>query len=214
MYPHCDLPIICHPHLSPNVHCSHYLTKSLKYNVNHLHCDLPMIFHPHFMPSKVQISENHLVDMLFSPSIYYQPHLSPKYKKCKFTHLIFFSEKGKYLALDLGGTNFRVLMVELNGRDVDIQSKTYLIPQRIMLGTGTQVCKVKTLLSHYPSSLTHSSHYPLAILLSPPPPHTNQWMPHMGPISMLQDFFPFGFFPCVNINKIFITNIKTYLPLM
>ena len=95
MYPHCDLPIICHPHLSPNVHCSHYLTKSLKYNVNHLHCDLPMIFHPHFMPSKVQISENHLVDMLFSPSIYYQPHLSPKYKKCKFTHLIFFFRKRK-----------------------------------------------------------------------------------------------------------------------
>lgn len=54
--------------------------------------------------------------------------------------LYFLSEKGKYLALDLGGTNFRVLMVELNGKDVDIQSKTYLIPQRIMLGTGTQVC--------------------------------------------------------------------------
>ncbi|CAC5417826.1 HK [Mytilus coruscus] len=49
------------------------------------------------------------------------------------------TEKGKFLALDLGGTNFRVLMVELNGKDVDIQSKTYLIPQRIMLGTGTQL---------------------------------------------------------------------------
>lgn len=50
------------------------------------------------------------------------------------------AEKGNFLALDLGGTNFRVLLVKLNGHDVDIQSKTYLIPQRVMLGTGTQVC--------------------------------------------------------------------------
>ncbi|XP_048745632.1 hexokinase-2-like isoform X1 [Ostrea edulis] len=49
------------------------------------------------------------------------------------------SEKGSFLALDLGGTNFRVLLVKLNGHDVDIQSKTYLIPQRVMLGTGTQL---------------------------------------------------------------------------
>ncbi|KAL8618135.1 hypothetical protein ACOMHN_034362 [Nucella lapillus] len=49
------------------------------------------------------------------------------------------SEKGEFLALDLGGTNFRVLLVRLNGHDIDIQSKTYLIPQRIMLGTGTQL---------------------------------------------------------------------------
>lgn len=49
------------------------------------------------------------------------------------------TERGKFLALDLGGTNFRVLMVQINYRDVDIQSKTYLIPQRIMLGTGIQL---------------------------------------------------------------------------
>lgn len=48
-------------------------------------------------------------------------------------------ENGDFLALDLGGTNFRVLLVKLNKGDVDIQSKTYLIPQRIMLGTGQQV---------------------------------------------------------------------------
>lgn len=53
--------------------------------------------------------------------------------------LYIFTEKGKFLALDLGGTNFRVLLVVINERDVDIQSQTYLIPQRIMLGTGTQV---------------------------------------------------------------------------
>ncbi|XP_055865041.1 hexokinase-1-like isoform X2 [Biomphalaria glabrata] len=53
------------------------------------------------------------------------------------------SEKGEFLALDLGGTNFRVLLVRLQAVDIDIQSKTYLIPQRIMLGTGTQNCKVE-----------------------------------------------------------------------
>ncbi|KAK6185109.1 hexokinase-1 [Patella vulgata] len=49
------------------------------------------------------------------------------------------TEKGEFLALDLGGTNFRVLLVKLHGSDVEIESKTYLIPQRIMLGTGKQL---------------------------------------------------------------------------
>lgn len=62
-------------------------------------------------------------------------HVYNKKKNCPSN-----AEKGNFLALDLGGTNFRVLLVKLNGHDVDIQSKTYLIPQRVMLGTGTQVC--------------------------------------------------------------------------
>lgn len=49
------------------------------------------------------------------------------------------TEHGKFLALDLGGTNFRVLLVELDGPLVDIESKTYLIPQQVMLGTGEQL---------------------------------------------------------------------------
>ncbi|XP_041370918.1 hexokinase-1-like isoform X2 [Gigantopelta aegis] len=49
------------------------------------------------------------------------------------------TETGSFLALDLGGTNFRVLLVKIDELDVDIQSKTYLIPQRIMLGTGQQL---------------------------------------------------------------------------
>uniref|UniRef100_A0A0B6ZZ59 Phosphotransferase n=1 Tax=Arion vulgaris TaxID=1028688 RepID=A0A0B6ZZ59_9EUPU len=70
------------------------------------------------------------------------------------------SEKGEFLALDLGGTNFRVLLVRLQGHDIDIQSKTYLIPQRIMLGTGTQLfdhiadCIGKFVLEH--DLLNHS----------------------------------------------------------
>ncbi|XP_070493694.1 hexokinase type 2-like isoform X2 [Chironomus tepperi] len=49
-------------------------------------------------------------------------------------------ERGKFLALDLGGTNFRVLLIHLKGDgDFEMQSKIYAIPQSIMLGSGTQL---------------------------------------------------------------------------
>lgn len=49
-------------------------------------------------------------------------------------------EKGKFLALDLGGTNFRVLLIHLKGdNDFEMQSKIYAIPQSIMIGSGTQL---------------------------------------------------------------------------
>lgn len=49
-------------------------------------------------------------------------------------------ERGKFLALDLGGTNFRVLLIHLKGdSDFEMQSKIYAIPQSIMLGSGTQL---------------------------------------------------------------------------
>lgn len=51
----------------------------------------------------------------------------------------FFLEKGNFLALDLGGTNFRVLLITLNGQNFDMKSKIYAIPQSLMLGTGTQL---------------------------------------------------------------------------
>lgn len=50
-----------------------------------------------------------------------------------------FVENGNFLALDLGGTNFRVLLINLNGQEVTMESKIYLIPQHIMTGTGEQV---------------------------------------------------------------------------
>jgi hexokinase len=46
------------------------------------------------------------------------------------------SEKGKFLALDLGGTNFRVLLIELSKHHFEMRSKIYAIPQHIMLGSG------------------------------------------------------------------------------
>lgn len=49
-------------------------------------------------------------------------------------------ERGKFLALDLGGTNFRVLLIHLKGEhDFEMQSKIYAIPQSIMLGSGQEL---------------------------------------------------------------------------
>jgi len=51
-------------------------------------------------------------------------------------------ESGRYVALDLGGTNFRVLLVELNGsrrQPPQVDSKVFLIPLKIMLGTAQMV---------------------------------------------------------------------------
>lgn len=56
--------------------------------------------------------------------------------------LSWFSEKGDFLALDLGGTNFRVLLVRVrNGmrRGVEMHNKIYSIPLEIMQGTGEEV---------------------------------------------------------------------------
>lgn len=48
-------------------------------------------------------------------------------------------EVGNFLALDLGGTNFRVLLIKLDGGEVTMQSTIYMIPEAIMTGTGAQV---------------------------------------------------------------------------
>jgi hexokinase len=51
------------------------------------------------------------------------------------------SEEGNFLALDLGGTNFRVLLISLRkDRDVSMKSRIYPISQETMTGAGTQVC--------------------------------------------------------------------------
>ena len=50
------------------------------------------------------------------------------------------TETGQVLALDLGGTNFRVLLVTLSPQSrVDLTSKIFVIPQSIMLGEGVNV---------------------------------------------------------------------------
>ncbi|KAK2163269.1 hypothetical protein NP493_1471g00019 [Ridgeia piscesae] len=47
------------------------------------------------------------------------------------------SERGHFLALDLGGTNFRVLLITLKGIDVEMKNKIFPISQELMHGEGT-----------------------------------------------------------------------------
>jgi Hexokinase len=57
--------------------------------------------------------------------------------------MLHFLEHGRYLALDLGGTNFRVLLVNLKGRQTpEVVSKLFLIPTRIMVGSGQQASQM------------------------------------------------------------------------
>ena len=43
------------------------------------------------------------------------------------------------MALDLGGTNFRVLLIELEGEHMRHDPEVYAIPEKIMHGTGEEV---------------------------------------------------------------------------
>lgn len=50
------------------------------------------------------------------------------------------TETGQIMALDLGGTNFRVILVNLLPHaKVELTSKNFVIPQSIMLGEGGNV---------------------------------------------------------------------------
>ncbi len=50
------------------------------------------------------------------------------------------TELGDVLALDLGGTNFRVLLISLaNGNITRVQSNALVIPPSILVGTGMQL---------------------------------------------------------------------------
>lgn len=51
------------------------------------------------------------------------------------------TEQGDYLALDLGGTNFRVLLIRLDGDAPPVMhGKIYPVPKNVMQGTAEQVC--------------------------------------------------------------------------
>ncbi|KAL1122902.1 hypothetical protein AAG570_003227 [Ranatra chinensis] len=79
-------------------------------------------------------------------------------------------EHGKFLALDLGGTNFRVLLISLDERHFDMQSKVFSVPQEIMVGTGNQLfdhiadCLAKFMKEHH----VHNIKLPLGFTFSFP----------------------------------------------
>ncbi|KHN86235.1 Hexokinase-2 [Toxocara canis] len=47
------------------------------------------------------------------------------------------TERGDFLALDLGGTNFRVLLVRLDGKDAKMEGRIFRLPEHIIKGSGT-----------------------------------------------------------------------------
>lgn len=49
------------------------------------------------------------------------------------------TERGDFLALDLGGTNFRVLLVRVAEGSVQIINQVYSIPECIAQGSGQKV---------------------------------------------------------------------------
>jgi hexokinase len=48
-------------------------------------------------------------------------------------------EEGKFLALDLGGTNFRVILVELDGSNFHMDNEIFSLSQELMHGPGCQL---------------------------------------------------------------------------
>ena len=55
---------------------------------------------------------------------------------------MYFLECGEFLALDLGGTNFRVLKVRIEKepkKKIEMDNQVYSISQELMTGTGTEV---------------------------------------------------------------------------
>lgn len=57
------------------------------------------------------------------------------------------TEIGQVLALDLGGTNFRVLLIDLRGNaKIELTSKIFVIPQSIMIGDGKNVYRFQLFL--------------------------------------------------------------------
>lgn len=80
-------------------------------------------------------------------------------------------ERGNFLALDLGGTNFRVLFIQLKGREDFIQkSKIYAIPNSLMVGRGADLFDyIAQCLSDYAHELNiHDDVLPLGFTFSFP----------------------------------------------
>lgn len=57
-----------------------------------------------------------------------------------------FLEEGEFLALDLGGTNFRVLRIQINknGRGILMDNQVYKMPAEVMTGTGEEVANIRS----------------------------------------------------------------------
>jgi len=59
---------------------------------------------------------------------------------------MFVSENGEFLALDLGGTNFRVLLCRMRDGQCESTSRNYNVPNKKLYGPASEVCLCKLLL--------------------------------------------------------------------
>lgn len=62
-------------------------------------------------------------------------------------------ERGRFLALDIGGTNFRVLLVTIENGEVSMKSNVYMTPDSVMVGPGVDVSNAGCNLNHCYSPL-------------------------------------------------------------
>ena len=64
------------------------------------------------------------------------------------------NETGKFLSLDLGGTNFRVIVMEITeDREFLMDSKIYAVPEDVMTGKGASIYDV----GHYGATTDYFS---------------------------------------------------------
>jgi len=64
---------------------------------------------------------------------------------CVFVMLMNVSENGDFLALDLGGTNFRVLLCRMRSGHCESTSRNYNVPNHKLRGPASAVCLCKLL---------------------------------------------------------------------
>lgn len=62
---------------------------------------------------------------------------APKVLSTQFNFVFILNTvEGKFLALDLGGTNFRVLLIEIVDEQLHNESEIFSVPDELMKGTG------------------------------------------------------------------------------
>ena len=66
-----------------------------------------------------------------------------------------FTENGQYLGLDLGGTNYRVVLVKFIDGQADITIQNYAIPAPVLSGPSSGVSNYISILQWYRFTLQH-----------------------------------------------------------
>lgn len=129
--------------------------------------------------------------------------------KCLMTTWLI-SEVGDFLALDLGGTNFRVMLVKVGedeerGWKVETKHHMYSIPEDTMTGTAEMVRNQKCFSVHYNMNVgkslisqtfeicTHFVFLSLSCLTTLPPAYLTSWTSTVSNTRSFHWVLPFHF---------------------